>query len=561
MLVIGVYIMWNKLLLLLSIVIIILSNFMTYYICTNLRQNIVTYTNFITLTNIATVTLFQTKTITLTITSTTLIPTNIPMYPIKLGETLNIVLPFMYIKNITYYSEDINTLINRWSIHGSYKMVKEGLLLDGLNMCNIMYNTNISLKPYTTYRILISILNHSGTIRFSLYDSKINKHVFSIVVDKNWVTNAFYVNAPLQYRRQVKLGFVKELEFMFIFAYRTGEFYMKRIGIDNEWILVAQIESLQLLTLDLKFALEVCNSTIVFKDFKVNMAGGTGMRDLRPVYDWSNGGYDPRSILKDREGYMLFFATEGYFHGGGGLLILRTKDLVNFEPVFRVTVKQPGYTGQGILFKWIDGRIHGYLMDWISGSPQYQGGKHRILKVVFDENFNLLEINTNVILNGGPPGGGAGHYDITIFKFNRTWYAVTSSFTGGTVLWKLEDPTKPIFNYVTTIFSSGYENPTIYPVIAPNGEIQFMLSVAADANNGACHKIFVLNASFNPITGYCLRRYNIWTAGNAFFLDPWYVFVHQDQIAERKLDPTDLGPGAYIEIYKLITSYRYYIGE
>jgi len=466
----------------------------------------------------------------------------------------------MYIDRVVYYSEDVNTIVNRWNIHGSYEVVREGLILNGSNICSIMYNMNVSLKPYTTYRALISILNHNGTIRFSLYNPNVNKHVFSIVINGNWVTSAFRGNIPVPYQQQIKLGLANELEFMFVFAYRSGEFFIKRINIDNDWLLVAQIESLELLSLDLKFALEVCNSTIVFRDFKVNMAAGTGIRDLRPVYDWSNGRYNPKSILKDREGYMIFFATESYFHGGGGFIFLRTKDLVQYEPIFRITVKQPGYTGQGVLFKWIDGKIHGYLMDWTSGTPQFQNGKHRILKVILGENFNVLEINTNVVLDGGPPGGILGHYDISIFKFNGTWYAVTSSFTGGTILWKLEDPTKPIFKYVKTIFPNGFENPCIYPVIDQNNRLMFLLSVATAMVSGIqWHRIYVLDESFNPITYYNMIKINVYSGGHSFYLDPWYIYVHQDQFADRRLDPADIGPGVYLEIYKLKTSYKYYV--
>ncbi|MEM0027808.1 MAG: hypothetical protein QXT53_07595 [Ignisphaera sp.] len=76
------------------------------------------------------------------------------------------------------------------------------------------------------------------------------------------------------------------------------------------------------------------------------------MRDLRPIFDWSNGKYDPRSILKDSEGYMLFFATAGFYRQPLGLLILRSKDLIKFEPVKLIIIHEnPAYTGQGVLFK------------------------------------------------------------------------------------------------------------------------------------------------------------------------------------------------------------------
>jgi len=257
---------------------------------------------------------------------------------------------------------------------------------------------------------------------------------------------------------------------------------------------------------------------------------------------------------------MLFFATGGFYKQALGILILRSGDLTSFEPVKLLIIKNnPWYTGQGFLFKWVDGRIHGYIMNW-GGS--YQGGTHRIVKIALDTDFNVVEVNENVVLTNAPPGGQWGHYDIAVFKFKGTWYALTSSFSAGTVLWRLEEgPTSTKFAYVKTIFESGHENPTIYPVVAPNGEVQLMLSVATDVEYGACHKIYILDTDFNPVKDYRLIGYRIWSAGHTFFLDPWYIYINQDQSSSRVFPGVGIWPGAFIEVYKLETNYRYYIEE
>ncbi|MEM1667760.1 MAG: hypothetical protein QXK54_03615 [Ignisphaera sp.] len=91
---------------------------------------------------------------------------------------------------------------------------------------------------------------------------------------------------------------------------------------------------------------------------------------------------------------------------------------------------------------------------------------------------------------------------LAIFKFNGKWYAITSSFTAGTILWEIEDPTSTVFTYVKTIFEKGRENPCIYPVTTSNGEIRFMMSLATDTEFGSRHKIYVFDTHFNLLEEY-----------------------------------------------------------
>lgn len=560
---------------LLFIIILVISNLATYYYSiSTIQANTITVTSFntMTITDLREIT----RTITATETRTTIVPTTITttiishsfirspvsVYSVKRGDLVAIIPPFLYHDHILFYSENFTDILKRWVFEGEYELHENGILLGGRGVCSIAFNRELSLQPYTSYRLNITILEHEGSIRFTLYVPGARRHVASILVNKDMVATGYLGDNIAPYQRQVELGNVNELEFMFIFIYATsGELFLRRPGIDEDWVLIAQISASLLAYFDVKIGIETCDSKVLIRDLKANLAAGTGMRDLRPIYDWSNGKYNPKSILRDKDGYYLFFATESYFNHLGGLLFLRTRDLIHYEPVKSIIIRKPGYTGQGVLFKWIDGRIHGFLMDWSSGGPPFQG-LHRILKVVLDEDFNVLEVDTNVRLIGGPSGGSMGHYDIAIVKFKGTWYAITSSFTGGTIVWKLEDPTKTTFTYVKTIFPSGFENPWIYPVIGPDGSIRFLLSVATVMVQGVqWHRIYVLDEEFNPITYYDMVQIKEYSGGHSFYLDPWYLYVHQDQFANRRFVGTDIGPGVYLEIYKLMTDYKYYIEE
>ncbi|MEM1527080.1 MAG: hypothetical protein QW775_07235 [Ignisphaera sp.] len=527
----------------------------------------------ITTTLTKTETIIFTETVTFTYTMLLYLPSPSPILNttvselgnrfayVERGERLSVIMPFIYIDKSVLYSEDRNSMIGKWVVNGSYSFIEDGLLIGSEGMCTIAYNDVVKVEGYKVYRLRLSIRRIDGEVRFSLSSVSqliVNRFV-SVVIDRYRYTSVYLQDRKATNQRSIDLGSTSDIEILFAYALRAVEIFVKRRGIDEDWILLAQVSTQQLWLYDTKITVEVCNSSIVLEDLTVYELAGTGIRDLRPVFDWGNGKYNPGSILKDREGYMIFFATAGFYRQPLGILILRTKDMVSYEPVKLVIIKGiPSYTGQGFLFKWVDGKIHGYLMNW-GGS--YQGGIHRIVKVVLDEDFSLVELNESITLVNPPPGGVWGHYDIALLKFNGTWYAITSSFTAGTILWKIESPTSTVFTYVKTVFEKGRENPCIYPVVSPTAEIKLMISLATDAEYGSRHKIYVLDKDFNPIEEYDIISYRVWSAGHSFYLDPWYIYINQDQVLERRFTSGDIWPGAYIEVYRLKTNYRYFIEE
>jgi len=533
-----------------------------------IEETYVTITNIVTLTYVRTITstLQETQRTTITVvmhTDTITAKTSTYISLIKLGEELSIVKPFLYHEHIVYHEEDPKLISKSWIIEGQYLTQQDGVIIWENDTCSLAYNNLVKLEAFRAYWLNLTISEQHGPIRFVLYSDDIAKRVLELEIDEKKTMTVYVDGRRASYQRSIDLKRSTDIELLLVSStINRVELFIRRTGIDDYWVVIAQIESPSLIYQP-KLALEICNSSIILRGFRVNLAAGTGIRDLRPIFDWSSGKYNPRSFLEDDEEYMLFFATESYFANGfTTILFLRTKDLLHYEPVKSIIIGRPGYSGQGVLFKWIDGRIHGFLMDWGSGRPPFQGGLHRILKVVLDENLNCVEVNTDVKFINAPLGGSMGHYDITVFKYKGTWYAITSSFTGGTILWRLNDPTSTTFTYVKVIFPGDFENPMIYPVRAPNGDIQFLLSVATAMKGGVqWHRIYILDEGFNPIRYYDLVRPEVYSGGHSFYLDPWYLYIHQDQIPEWRFINWDIGPGAYIRIYKLATDYEYYIEE
>lgn len=554
--------------LLVILALIITTALIGYYYATRWQTGIeeiyVTTTSTVTLTYTKTITLQETQRTAVTIitqTNTFTTPINISL--IKLSEELSIVKPFLYHKHIVYHEEDPELVFKNWIIEGDYLTQHDGVIIRKKDACSLAYNNFVKLEPFRAYWLNLTISEQHGPIRFMLYSVDADKKILELEIDAKKVVTVYVDGKYAPYQRPINLEYSDNIELLLISStINRVELFVRRVGVDDYWTVIAQVESPNL-AYQPRPALEICNSTIILREFRVNLAAGTGIRDLRPIFDWSSGKYNPRSFLKDEEGYMLFFATESYFANGfNTILFLRTKDLLHYEPVKSIIVGRAGYSGQGVLFKWVDGMIHGFMMDWGSGRPPFQGGLHRILKVILDENLNCVKVDTSVKFINAPLGGSMGHYDITVFKYNGTWYAITSSFTGGTILWKLNDPTSTIFTYVKVIFPGDFENPMVYPVKAPNGGIQFLLSVATAMRGGVqWHRIYILDKEFNPIRYYDLIRPEVYSGGHSFYLDPWYLYVHQDQIPEWRFISWDIGPGAYIRIYKLATDYRYYIEE
>lgn len=476
---------------------------------------------------------------------------------VTISDRLALIEPFLYY-NSPLYSNNITNIISKWIIKGNYQSSTIGLLLGGNGSCAFIYNNEVIPEYFRVYEFNIIINNTyklSNNINISLYNVLTFQPILTLSLTNT--TQIYATGITSVYERVLNISNVKNMSILFIVTPSSIEVFIKKLSVNNDWVTVAQIPLSIINPSDFRWGISVCNSRVILKNFNVYESAGSGIRDLRPVYDWSHG-YSPNSILRDKNGYMLFFATESYYNSYARVIILKTKDLIHFKPV--VSIDLGGITGQGVLFKWKNGLIYGYLMDWSQGSPPYQGGLHRIVEIIMDSNFTLLGVFKGVALINAPPGGSLGHYDISIFEFNGTWYAVTSSYTGGTILWKLPNgPTSPSFIYVKTIFPSGFENPTLYPVRCSGG-IYFLLSAATTIFGGSWHVIVILNRNFSPIAIYPLAKPSVWTAGTTVLLNPWYVFINQGQLPDRLLVSGDLGPGAYAEVYRLKTNCVYYNG-
>ena len=491
---------------------------------------------------------------------------------LNVGSIKSIVKPFLFNPKVVLFSDDFEDL-SKWTqaeTGGSYTVADSLLSVTADSDGHItFYTTNDVVRDFIAIYAKLRITGNTGIVELiGLCDTIPSDNTIHMNAIYNTSTGKFDINV---YRGpSTDLDLIQSLnvdpnvwiEVLLIYVEGSFEGFVKREGVDDEWQPVFQYYDESLVPYMKKVWIGAHEgASIEYDKVIIYESAGTGLKDMRPLLDWSDGLYRPDRILRDEEGYYIFWATESYYGGGAGrrdrILILRTKDGINFEIVKSVIISKPGYTGQGILFKWNDGYIHGFLMNWRNDSPSYQNGLHRIVKVKLDENFNFVSLEEDVSLNNGPDGGSMGHYDIWLLKLDDKWYAITSSFTGGTQLWQLNDPVSKTFTHVKEIIpASNKENVTAYPVT--NGSEKAIIMTIWDKDNDVI-AIKKLNTSFDVVGDLATIQPRLsGRNGGCTILLPDQPFV-EVIVHDHDLSPYNLlshDAGYYANIYELSTDYK-----
>ncbi len=496
---------------------------------------------------------------------------------ITLGSLLKKIKPLLYDPNIVHFSDDFEN-IDSWT-----QAETGGLYSVSNSILSITSNTDGHITFYTTsdvvkdfvaiyVRFKIKTPDTSGTKTpivelVGLCDTLPSDYTLHMNAKYNSSTNKFDVyvykggSTALSLLQNISIDVDTWVEVLLIYVEGNFEGFIKREGIDNDWQPVFQYYDESLAQYMLKVWIGAhYGGAIDYDKIIIYESAGTGLKDPRPIFDWSNGRYDPKSILRTQDGYMLWFATESYYGGGSGrrdrIIILKVSDDLTDISIYKhLTINQPGYTGQGILFKWSDNKIHGFLMNWREYNPPYQNGLHRILKVEMDENFENITINENITLNNAPDGGTMGHYDIWLVWIGGSWYAVTASFTGGVNVWSIDNPLSTTLTFYKQIFGAeNKENVTIYPVTGN----KLLLSIWDKGNDEVA--IYRLSLDFVVEAKELSKTPNIsgMNGGLTFILYPSKRFI----VVEHGLYPYSLlqhDAGYDPEIYQMDTDYEYAI--
>ena len=495
------------------------------------------------------------------------------MGSIAIGSQKTVIKPFLYNPNIIHFSDDfegsdIDT--SKWTqaeTGGTYSVSNDTITLVTENTGDhvTFYSAQDIVEDYVALYFRAKVSGSSGSATFGLCDIIPSDNSFYILVR--------YTSEAGKYEILLKKGpdtVLTALQTIYVdpdtwfeglIVYVGGSFtaFIKREGIDSDWqpVIDYHDDALEQYMKKIWFGAHDGTTAVIDKIILYESAG-TGIKDLRPIMDWSNG-YDPSKILTDTSGYYLFWGTEGYYTPSGlswgmhdRIILLKTNDFVNWEIVEHITICV-GIAGQGILFKWTDGKIHGYIMNWSSESAPYQNGLHRILYVEMDENFNNITINENVTLVNAPCD--SNQYDIWLVKIQDQWYAVTSSLTSGTHVWELDSPTSLTFTFYKTIFSEYRENVMIVPA-TDEQETVLLMSLFDKSTSPTKAVIYKLDTDFNVLGEITSQDLSATNGGVMFLLNSYNIFiVHDNEESPYNLLTHDGGFVAHV--YDITTDYTY----
>jgi hypothetical protein len=121
--------------------------------------------------------------------------------------------------------------------------------------------------------------------------------------------------------------------------------------------------------------------------------------------------------------------------------ILTTKDLVNFEPYKHLWISN--VDNVNVNYAYYDGQ---YIYVWF----EYNGNFY-IMKL--DLNFNIIDINSNVTINGLPDGSVLN--SIYFININKKWYAVGHVTGDHAALFDTDGPQSPSLTFIKTLFDFG----------------------------------------------------------------------------------------------------------
>jgi hypothetical protein len=436
------------------------------------------------------------------------------MPSLTIGSRLVTVKPFLYNPNVKYFTDTFQNL-NNWTqteTGGTYSLTSEGLQVTAQNNGHITFVTTqnvVQNKQYFAVYAKVKVLSFNGAIELvGACDTIPSNNTIHLTTDSTQglqlrVGSSTISSSP---KVSVTLPLNEFFEVLMIYSNGTFSFFIKR-STDTDWIPAFDYENTSLVPYMLKLWIGAHNyASVVYNTIIVYEPAGTGIKDIRPIIDGAT-----RRILTDGT-YYYFWATEGYYGGsaGGGsrdrICILRTTDFTNFELVKSVTIKEPGYTGQGYAIK-IGDRIYVWMMNWKGAAP-YQGGLHRICQAVLDSQFNYVTLYEDVTLQNAPAVSNI--YDIWLIYVNNAWYAITIGFSAGGHVWSLSDPTSRTLTFVKQIFGTSprRENATAY--VVTDGTNMYILLSDNNYDNGVDEfHLFDLNFNFIQTlatlswSGYC----------------------------------------------------------
>jgi len=416
---------------------------------------------------------------------------------LKRGQYISRILPPTYDPSVKYFFDDFKNADN-WSIYGTYEITQDGIRVYG-NTRAISINPLVTNKNFFTIIarvrfneikrddkfILLGIADSSGsqTVYFTAEVHDVERFSFYIGF---YVNDQFVDGTGVEYYSPEPLEFalVKADDIIQLLVF-NGEFFAP-IPL---WVTFPQGMSAE------KIIFGTSGGDITYSYIGVYESSGLSLFGLKYVLD------DNQRMFTDGE-YFYAISREGYDiydeHGGlkdytSRLIVLRTKNLIDFEPYKHITLNIRKVIP---LYAHFDGN---YIYVWCYNDQEtYQDGLHKLFIVVLDTNFNVVDINENVMINNLSEGNVEGVYFI---KVHGEWYALgvyehpppptwfKLGYAHSLALFKLTNPSVgqlDFINFITsihdsTVFLSAYTVTDLCSeyilVILPYYELDIYVSV------------------------------------------------------------------------------------
>jgi len=339
-------------------------------------------------------------------------------------ERKGLVRPLIYNPNVTYFKDDFRNIDN-WNITGSYQITENGIRLSGNSMAITKNNV---LDGIDNFVVLMPISYHD-TDEYTLIaftDENGNEELsFKYIKEPDGArSHAVFVRGQIIWttKSYVPPDFVLEL-------HKIGT----RLFIwEDSYVDIPSDLNLK------KVMFGTSVGEVTFKNIGIYESAGYGIGVPRPI--WTDKG-----ILNINGYYYFIFERYWQPYYQDFILIqpsiLITRDLVNFEQYKHLWISNVDIIH--VNYAYYDGQ---YVYIWINDANGF-----RIIKV--DSNFNIVDINSNVTINGLPDGSVLN--SIYFVNIHGKWYAI-GHITGDYVaLFDTDGPQSVSLTFIKTLANFG----------------------------------------------------------------------------------------------------------
>jgi len=366
------------------------------------------------------------------------------------GKMLNKIKDLVFNPNIVYFTDNFQT-IDKWNINGSYQITSDGIELNGNS--TIISKDNI-LDAKDNYVIIVNekVNTADNWTLLGLTDTNGNP-VFTMRWNKNGYMLEFYVQGN------------KVKEWSFDPNYWDGKVIIYKIGNRILWDSMFWIGLPDNVSIE-KVMFDTSGGDITFENIGIYESAGNGTGWFRPIWNGNK--------LFEINGVYYFIGNRFYdpYYDFPTIVlpsIFTTTDMVNFNQYKHLWL-DTSYS-YGVNYAYYDGK---YVYVWLGVlsilSPPPTPVGYYILTLDPNSNFDIVDINKNVTINGLPQGKSV--ISLYFINLNGKWYALglLSELTNDNLidysiaLFDTDTPMSGNLTYVNTIYDI-----VDYPSSVPNG--------------------------------------------------------------------------------------------